>query len=156
MATCLFTGDLGSLVAHLKQDHSVHVHDGMTINQLYLLSNSKEIESEVWTFTIINCFGYQFCLYSEASYRDAFFYKAFLRFMGDKSEAKKFHYSLEIGGIVKKSTWLGVPKSICEGSSVGVIIHRDATLSFPDDGLGLKLDVTGQIWRKPSAMALDK
>lgn len=105
---------------------------------------------------VFNCFGRQFCLHFEAFQLGlAPVYMAFLRFMGDDNEAKKFSYSLEVGANGRKLTWQGVPRSIRDShrkvrdSQDGLIIHRDLALFFSGgDRQELKLRVTGRIWKE--------
>ncbi|THF93938.1 hypothetical protein TEA_017628 [Camellia sinensis var. sinensis] len=126
-AECNANGDIQFLVAHLKDDHKV-----------------------------FNCFGHQFCLHFEAfNIGMAPVYMAFLRFMGDDHEAKKFSYSLEVGGNGRKLTWQGVPRSIRDthktvrDSLDGLIIQRNLALFFSGgDGQELKLKVAGRIWKE--------
>lgn len=88
-------------------------------------------------------------------------YIAFLRFMGEDHEARKFSYTLEVGGGGRKFIWQGVPRSIRDShkkvrdSLDGLIISRDLALSFSGGGGGsnnkqqeLKLRVTGRIWKE--------
>lgn len=79
---------------------------------------------------------------------------AFLRFMGDDDDAKKFSYSLEVGGNGRKLMWQGTPRSIRDShrkvrdSQDGLIIHRNLALFCSgNDGQELKLKVVGRIWR---------
>ncbi|KAH0898097.1 hypothetical protein HID58_047665 [Brassica napus] len=61
-------------------------------------SNPQEVENATWMLTVFNFFGRQFCLHFEAfQLGTAPVYMAFLRFMGDENEAKKFSYGLEVG-----------------------------------------------------------
>lgn len=82
-------------------------------------------------------------------------YMAFLRFMGDENEAKKFSYSLEVGAHSRKLTWQGIPRSIRDShrkvrdSQDGLIIPRNLALYFSgSDKEELKLRVTGRIWKE--------
>lgn len=82
-------------------------------------------------------------------------YMAFLRFMGDDNEAKKFSYSLEVGGNGRKLIWQGIPRSIRDShrkvrdSQDGLIIQRSLALYFSGgDRQELKLRVTGRIWKE--------
>lgn len=108
---------------------------------------------------VFNCFGKQFCLHFEAfQLGTAPVYMAFLRFMGDDNEAKKFSYSLEVGGNSRKLTWQGVPRSIRDShrkvrdSQDGLIIQRNLALYFSGgDRQELKLRVTGRIWKESEA-----
>ncbi|GMH12822.1 hypothetical protein Nepgr_014663 [Nepenthes gracilis] len=71
-------------------------------------------------------------------------YMTFLWFMGDDCDARKFRYSLEVGGNNRKLTWQGIPRSICDShrevcdSRDGLIIHRNLAL-FLSGGDGQKL-----------------
>ncbi|CAF2140584.1 unnamed protein product [Brassica napus] len=119
-------------------------------------SNPQEVENATWMLTVFNCFGRQFCLHFEAfQLGTAPVYMAFLRFMGDENEAKKFSYGLEVGAHSRKLTWQGIPRSIRDGhrkvrdSQNGLIIPRNMALFFSgSDKEERKLRVTGRIWRE--------
>ncbi|KAI3949180.1 hypothetical protein MKW98_026560 [Papaver atlanticum] len=153
---CSVTGDIPILVGHLKDDHKVDTHDGCTFNHRYVKSNPQEVENATWMLTVFNCFGRQFCLHFEAFQMGmAPVYMAFLRFMGDEDDAKKFSYSLEVGGNGRKLMWQGVPRSIRDShrkvrdSQDGLIIQRNLALFFSGgDRQELKLRVTGRIWKE--------
>ena len=53
---CPVTGDIPSLVAHLKDDHKVDMHDGCTFNHRYVKSNPQEVENATWMLTV-GCFS---------------------------------------------------------------------------------------------------
>ncbi|KDP26303.1 hypothetical protein JCGZ_22288 [Jatropha curcas] len=107
---------------------------------------------------VFNCFGRQFCLHFEAFQLGmAPSYMAFLRFMGDDNEAKKFSYSLEVGGNGRKLIWQGIPRSIRDGhrkvrdsqDGAGLIIQRSLALYFSGGyRQELKLRVTGRILKE--------
>lgn len=105
---------------------------------------------------VFNCYGKQFCLHFEAFQIGlAPVYMAFLRFMGEDSEARKYSYTLEVGGYGRKLTWQGVPRSIRDNhrkvrdSLDGLVIPRGMALYFSGgDGEELKLRVTGRIWKE--------
>lgn len=105
---------------------------------------------------VFNCFGRQFCLHFEAFQLGmAPVYMAFLRFMGDDNDAKKFSYSLEVGANGRKLMWQGIPRSIRDShrkvrdSQDGLIIQRNLALYFSGgDRQELKLRVTGRIWKE--------
>lgn len=80
---------------------------------------------------------------------------AFLQFLGEDSDARKFGYCLEVGGNGRKLTWHGVPRSIRDDhrkvrdSHDGLIIQRNLALYFSGgDRKELKLRVTGKIWKE--------
>lgn len=82
-------------------------------------------------------------------------YMAFLRFMGDDNEAKKFSYSLEVGGNGRKLIWQGIPRGIRDShrkvrdSQDGLIIQRNLALYFSGgERQELKLRITGRIWKE--------
>lgn len=110
----------------------------------------------LWICQVFSCFGQYFCLHFEAfQIGMAPVYIAFLRFMGDDSEAKNYSYSLEVGSNGRKMTWQGVPRSIRDShrkvrdSYDGLIIQRNIALFFSGgDRKELKLRVTGRIWRE--------
>ncbi|KAL8136212.1 hypothetical protein AgCh_010707 [Apium graveolens] len=153
---CSVTGDIPALVAHLKDDHNVDMHDGCTFNHRYVKANPHEVENATWMLTVFNCYGRQFCLHFEAfQLGSAPVYTSFLRFMGEDSEEKDFGYSLEVGGYGRKLSWQGVPRSIRDShrkvrdSLDGLIIPRNLALFFSgEDREELKLRVTGRIWKE--------
>lgn len=152
---CLVSGDIPTLVAHLRDDHKVDMHDGCTFNHRYVKSNPHEVDDATWMLTVFNCFGRHFCLHFEAFLLGiAPVYMAFLRFMGEDSEAKNFLYSLEVGVGKRKLIWQGVPTSIRDDHRMvrdsydGLIIHRNVALFFSGGREELKLRVTGRIWRE--------
>lgn len=153
---CSITGDIPNLVAHLKNDHNVDMHDGCTFNHRYVKSNPHEVENATWMLTVFNCYGKQFCLHFEAFHLGmAPVYISFLRYMGEDSEAKNFSYSLEVGGYGRKLTWQGVPRSIRDShqkirdSQDGLVIPRKLALFFSGGNRKeLKLRVIGRIWKE--------
>ncbi|XP_057976592.1 E3 ubiquitin-protein ligase DIS1 [Malania oleifera] len=153
---CTVVGDIPYLVAHLKDDHKVDMHNGCTFNHRYVKSNPHEVENATWMLTVFSCFGQYFCLHFEAFQLGMSpVYIAFLRFMGDDNEAKNYSYSLEVGGNGRKMIWQGVPRSIRDShrkvrdSFDGLIIQRNMALFFSGgDRKELKLRVTGRIWKE--------
>jgi E3 ubiquitin-protein ligase SIAH1 len=124
---------------------------------LVLLGSVDHFSSELRDpLQVFNCFGRQFCLHFEAFQLGmAPVYMAFLRFMGDDNEAKKFSYSLEVGGNGRKLVWQGIPRSIRDShrkvrdSQDGLIIQRNLALYFSGgDRKELKLRVTGRVWKE--------
>lgn len=105
---------------------------------------------------LFNCFGHYFCLHFEAFRLGTEpVYMAFLRFMGEESDARKFGYCLEVGGDGRKLIWQGVPRSIrthhrsIRDSHDGLIVQRSLALAFSGgDRKELKLRVTGRIWKE--------
>ncbi|XP_019054424.1 PREDICTED: E3 ubiquitin-protein ligase SINAT5 isoform X2 [Nelumbo nucifera] len=105
---------------------------------------------------VFNCFGQYFCLHFEAFQLGmAPVYMAFLRFMGDETEARNYSYSLEVGANGRKLIWEGTPRSIRDShrkvrdSHDGLIIQRNMALFFSGgDRKELKLRVTGRIWKE--------
>ncbi|KVI12035.1 hypothetical protein Ccrd_009548, partial [Cynara cardunculus var. scolymus] len=125
-SACSITGKIPELVTHLKDDHSVDLHDGSTFDHRYAFNLGM-----------------------------APFYISFLCFMGEDTEAKKFSYSLEISGGGRKLTWQGVPRSIRDGHQKvrdgldGLVIPRNLALLFSGgNGEELKLRVIGRIWKQ--------
>lgn len=153
---CSVTGDIQILVGHLKDDHKVDMHDGCTFNHRYVKSDPHEVENATWMLTVFNCFGRQFCLHFEAfKLGTTPVYIAFLRFMGEDYEAKKFSYTLEVGAYGRKLIWQGVPRSIRDchrkvrDSQDGLMIPRNLALFFSGgDSQELKLRITGRIWKE--------
>ncbi|KAH8488820.1 hypothetical protein H0E87_024452 [Populus deltoides] len=105
---------------------------------------------------VFHCFGQYFCLHFEAFQLGmAPVYMAFLRFMGDETEARNYSYSLEVGGNGRKLIWEGMPRSIRDShrkvrdSHDGLVIQRNMALFFSGgDRKELKLRVTGRIWKE--------
>ncbi|KAJ8444704.1 hypothetical protein Cgig2_030378 [Carnegiea gigantea] len=139
-----------------QDEHKVDMHSGCTFNHRYVKSNPREVENATWMLTVFHCFGEYFCLHFEAFQLGmAPVYMAFLRFMGDETEARNYTYSLEVGGFGRKLTWEGKPRSIRDShrkvrdSHDGLIIQRNVALFFSGgDRKELKLRVTGRIWRE--------
>ena len=49
---CTVVGDITYLVAHLKDDHKVDMHNGSTFNHRYVKSNPHEVENATWMLTV--------------------------------------------------------------------------------------------------------
>ncbi|MBA0601896.1 hypothetical protein Gorai_002099 [Gossypium raimondii] len=49
---CTVIGDIPHLVAHLKDDHKVDMHNGCTFNHRYVKSNPHEVENATWMLTV--------------------------------------------------------------------------------------------------------
>ncbi|TXG63034.1 hypothetical protein EZV62_010028 [Acer yangbiense] len=154
---CSVVGDIPFLVSHLRDDHKVDMHSGCTFNHRYVKSNPREVENATWMLTVFHCFGQYFCLHFEAFQLSmaAPVYMAFLRFMGDETEARNYSYSLEVGGNGRKLIWEGTPRSVRDShkkvrdSHDGLIIQRNMALFFSGgDRKELKLRVTGRIWKE--------
>ncbi|KAG5229559.1 hypothetical protein OIU76_022853 [Salix suchowensis] len=153
---CSVVGDIPFLIAHLRDDHKVDMHTGCTFNHRYVKSNPREVENATWMLTVFHCFGQYFCLHFEAFQLGmAPVYMAFLRFMGDETDARNYSYSLEVGGHGRKLTWEGTPRSVRDShrkvrdSHDGLIIQRNMALFFSGgDRKELKLRVTGRIWKE--------
>ena len=129
----------------------------LLVNLNIVLLWSPNLLFEFWhPVQVFNCFGRQFCLHFEAFQLGMTpVYMAFLRFMGDDNEAKKFSYSLEVGANRRKLIWQGIPRSIRDShrkvrdSQDGLVIQRNLALYFSGgDRQELKLTVTGHIWKK--------
>ncbi|GAA0151778.1 ubiquitin-protein ligase [Lithospermum erythrorhizon] len=156
---CSAVGDIATLVEHLKGDHHVDMHDGCTFNHRYVKSDPTEVENATWMLTVFNCFGRQFCLHFEAFQLGMSpVYMTFLQFMGEDIEARRFGYSLEVGGCGRKLVWQGIPRTIRDNhrkvrdSLDGLIIPRNLALLFSGgNDQELKLRVTGRIWNQHSA-----
>ncbi|KAJ3683793.1 hypothetical protein LUZ60_014020 [Juncus effusus] len=153
---CNVVGDVGFLVEHLRDDHKVDMHEGCSFNHRYVKGNPHEVENATWMLTVFSCFGQYFCLHFEAfQLGEAPVYIAFIRFMGNETEARNYGYTLEVGGNGRKLTWQGVPRSIRDShkkvrdSLDGLIIQRSIALFFSGgDRKELKLRVTGKIWKE--------
>ncbi|KAF8403405.1 hypothetical protein HHK36_011507 [Tetracentron sinense] len=153
---CSIMGDVPNLLAHLRESHKVDLQTGSTFNHRYVKQDPCSVDNVCWTLTLFNCFDQYFCLHFEAFCLGTEpVYMAFLRFMGEESEARNFVYCLEIGGNGRKLTWQGVPRSIrtnhrsIRDSHDGLIIQRSLALYFSGgDRRELKLRVTGRIWKE--------
>lgn len=49
---CSVTGDIAGLVAHLRDEHKVDMHNGCTFNHRYVKSNPQEVENATWMLTV--------------------------------------------------------------------------------------------------------
>ncbi|KAK4746236.1 hypothetical protein SAY87_012548 [Trapa incisa] len=49
---CTVVGDIPYLVAHLKDDHKVDMHNGSTFNHRYVKLNPHEVENATWMLTV--------------------------------------------------------------------------------------------------------
>lgn len=153
---CPFTSDSLALLSHLRERHKVDLQAGCTFNHRYVKQDPCSVDSCSWTLTLFNCFGQYFCLHFEAFLLGCEpVYMAFLRFMGEESEARRYNYCLEVGGHGRKLRWQGVPRSIrthhrmVRDSHDGLIVHRSLALYFSGgDQKELKLRVSGRIWRE--------
>lgn len=153
---CPIDGDIPFLVSHLRDDHKVDMHSGCTFNHRYVKANPCEVENATWMLTVFHCFGQYFCLHFEAFQLGmAPVYMAFLRFMGDETDARNYSYSLEVGGNGRKLIWEGNPRSIRDNhkkvrdSHDGLIIQRNMALFFSGgERKELKLRITGRIWKE--------
>lgn len=55
---CSVMGDIPTLVAHLKDDHKVDMHDGCTFNHRYVKANPHEVENATWMLTVSYLMNY--------------------------------------------------------------------------------------------------
>jgi E3 ubiquitin-protein ligase SIAH1 len=49
---CSVKGDIAWLVAHLRDEHKVDMHNGCTFNHRYVKSNPQEVENATWMLTV--------------------------------------------------------------------------------------------------------
>lgn len=151
---CSVTGNIPELVTHLKDDHVVDMHDGCKFNNLYAGTDTLEMGNASWMLSVFNCYGQQFCLHFEAFLLGmAPCYIAFLRFMGEETDAKMFNYSLEVAVDDTNLAWQGVPRSTRDSHVKvredldGLVIPHNLALSFSEGNKQeLKLRVQGHIW----------
>lgn len=135
--------------------HHLSLGGNWQVYSLVTKKIKKHYDTVIW-LQVFNCFGHQFCLHFEAfNIGMAPVYIAFLRFMGDDHEAKRFSYSLEVSGGGRKMQWHGVPRSIRDSHKTvrdsldGLIIQRRLALFFSGgDGQELKLKIAGRIWKE--------
>lgn len=131
---------------------------GQTVARDSIQNRSFLIASSYFMFLaqVFHCFGQYFCLHFEAFQLGmAPVYMAFLRFMGDETDARNYSYSLEVGGNGRKLIWEGNPRSIRDNhkkvrdSHDGLIIQRNMALFFSGgEKKELKLRITGRIWKE--------
>ncbi|XP_020586488.1 E3 ubiquitin-protein ligase SINAT5-like [Phalaenopsis equestris] len=153
---CPFNGAISAILSHLQDRHEVDVQNGCTFNHRYVKQDPCSVDNVTWTLTLFSCFGQYFCLHFEAFRLGSQpVYMAFLTFMGDEDEARKFGYCLEVGGNGRKMMWQGVPRSIrthhkaIRDSCDGLIVQRSLALYFSGgDQKELRLRVTGRIWKE--------
>ncbi|GJY57084.1 E3 ubiquitin protein ligase SINAT2 [Tanacetum coccineum] len=151
---CSITGGIRYLVRHLKDYHNVSMLKGDLFTHPY--SQSHEKKNATGMLGVVSCFGQKFCYHFEDFLLGtSSCYIAFLRFMGDEIEAKKFKYSLEIDGNCRKMSWQGIPSSIRHShqqnqeSLDGLVIPRKMALFFSDGNeKALDLLVKGRIWKE--------
>lgn len=62
---CTVIGDIPYLVAHLKDDHKVDMHNGSTFNHRYVKSNPHEVENATWMLTVsfLSCLTFILCCF---------------------------------------------------------------------------------------------
>ncbi|XP_002864238.2 LOW QUALITY PROTEIN: E3 ubiquitin-protein ligase SINAT5 [Arabidopsis lyrata subsp. lyrata] len=157
---CLIDNDE---IHHIHQFSSTKSQAGATVVISPATSVYELLECPVCTNSmyppihlVFHCFGQYFCLHFEAFQLGmAPVYMAFLRFMGDEEDARKYTYSLEVGGSGRKLTWEGTPRSVRDShrnireSHDGLIIQRNMALFFSGgERKELKLRVTGRIWKE--------
>ncbi|KAG6509021.1 E3 ubiquitin-protein ligase SINAT5-like [Zingiber officinale] len=153
---CPFTGDIRELLSHLRQCHKLDLQVGSTFHHRYVKQDPRSVDNCSWTLTLFNCFDRYFCLHFEAFVLGCEpVYMAFIRFLGEESEARKFNYCLEVGGHGRKMKWQGVPRSIrthhrvVRDSHDGLLLHRNLAIYFSGgDQKVLKLRVSGRIWKE--------
>ncbi|XP_022744426.1 E3 ubiquitin-protein ligase SINAT5-like isoform X2 [Durio zibethinus] len=59
---CAVIGDIPYLVAHLKDDHKVDMHNGSTFNHRYVKSNPHEVENATWMLTVLLLYSWSIFL----------------------------------------------------------------------------------------------
>jgi E3 ubiquitin-protein ligase SIAH1 len=57
---CPTMGDIPMLVAHLRNDHKVDMHDGCSFNHRYVKSNPHEVENATWMLTVKTFFTFPY------------------------------------------------------------------------------------------------
>ncbi|PWA44166.1 hypothetical protein CTI12_AA531140 [Artemisia annua] len=108
---CKVTGNIPKLITHIKNHALAIMHDGSRIAIDF--ARPVSLNTWSWKLRVYKCYGCYFCLYIKRfTSSNATGDVAYIRFMGEENEAKKFSYSLEIGGDGQKLTYQGVPRSI--------------------------------------------
>ncbi|KAK7258501.1 hypothetical protein RIF29_24080 [Crotalaria pallida] len=157
MSCCSAHGDIPFLVAHLRDAHMVDMYSASSFNRHYVESSDplEVIKATSLMLSVFHCFGQYFFLHFESFYLGGEpVYFAFLRFMGNHSEASNYSYSLEVGPKGHTQTFEGIPQSIrdwhmeARDTFDGLIIYRKDALSYSDkdNKKELKLRITGKIW----------
>ncbi|GAB2259300.1 hypothetical protein Droror1_Dr00027440 [Drosera rotundifolia] len=136
-------GGIPYLIARLRDHHGVDMHSGQMFNHRYVKSNPRKVDNATWMLTVFHCFDRYFCLHFEAFQLGmAPVYMAFLRFMGEKIDAQKYGYSLEIGSNGRKLIWEGMPRSIRDS-------HRKVRAA-------MKGSLYSEIWHCSSLVAIGR
>ncbi|XP_074266943.1 E3 ubiquitin-protein ligase SINAT4-like [Silene latifolia] len=149
---CGFVGARGVAAMSLGDDIQ-YLNDLDDLRAKLAVTRATADASAASAQSVFHCFGQYFCLHFEAFQLSmAPVYMAFLRFMGDESEARKYNPSLEAGGYGRKLTSDGPPRRIRDShrkvrdSHDGLIIQHKLALFFSGgDMKELKLPVTGRI-----------
>ncbi|PWA92485.1 hypothetical protein CTI12_AA058750 [Artemisia annua] len=152
---CLVREGISALVEHLKDDHDVGIYDTYKFNhrRVQLYSNEMEKASGI-SVAVFNCYGVQFCYHLEDFLVGMTpCYIAFLRFMGEDIEAKRFNYVLRLVGDDRVLQWQGVPRSLRDTYDQvrddldGLVIPRNLAFLFSNgNGKELALEIYGRIW----------
>ncbi|XP_071697415.1 E3 ubiquitin-protein ligase SINAT2-like [Rutidosis leptorrhynchoides] len=154
---CSIKGSITRLVTHLKDDHNVDNFDmsrGSVFEYSYVQLQEKDNVKGM--LLVCNRYSDHFCYQFEDFLLGAVpCYIAFIRFMGEDTEAKRFSYSLEISGNGRRLTWEGVVRSIRDSNNEicdsldGLVIPRNLVKLFSDrEEQQIKLEVRACIQRK--------
>ncbi|XP_071697414.1 E3 ubiquitin-protein ligase SINAT2-like [Rutidosis leptorrhynchoides] len=154
---CSIKGSVTHIVTHLKDDHNI-VYFDMSHESVFKHSYApfREKDNTTGLLCVLSRYGQQFCYQFEHFVLGAVpCYIAFIRFMGEDTQAKRFSYSLEIGGNGRRLTWEGVPRSIRDNphevcdSLDGLVIPQNLAKLFSDGNeQEFKVQVRGCIRRK--------
>nr|GEV88295.1 E3 ubiquitin-protein ligase SINAT2-like [Tanacetum cinerariifolium] len=143
---CLVREGISSLVEDLKDDHDVGIYDTYRFNHCRVQSYSNKMENANGiSVAVFSCYGVQFCYHL----KDFLLgitpcYIAFLRFMGEDIEAKRFNYVLRLVGDDQVLQWQGVPRSLRDNLDKvrddldGLVIPRNLASLF-SNGNGKEL-----------------
>ncbi|OAY70880.1 E3 ubiquitin-protein ligase SINAT3 [Ananas comosus] len=138
---CSVVGNISFLVAHLKDSHNGRTSNGCSYSERYIITYETGFQDRTWKPVVFHCYGHYFCLFFESFHLSGSpIYLAYVRFMGEDNEARKYSYGLAVKTNGRKMTWEGIPRSIRDShesirdSLDGFMIHSDmATFFFEED-----------------------
>ncbi|XP_055330088.1 E3 ubiquitin-protein ligase Siah1-like isoform X2 [Paramacrobiotus metropolitanus] len=147
-AGCNWNGPLEQVTTHLKTAHSsITTLQG---EDIVFLATDISLPGAVDWVMMQTCFNHHFILILEKQDRnDGCVFYAVVYFVGNRKDAEKFAYKLELGGDRRKLTWEATPISILDGVNANVF-SRDCVMfeeaiakQFAENGnLGINVAIT--------------
>ncbi|KAF4361348.1 hypothetical protein G4B88_005138 [Cannabis sativa] len=111
--SCSFSGNISSLLNHLKSHHKVPIYYGQIYMVTYVGFHIRP-PIPAWKMIVLRCFESYFCLYFRQVelFRRGLCYMAFVQFMGDDDEATRFTFKMRVSGYERSVSWKGKPRGI--------------------------------------------